>query len=177
MAGAIFYHRRAFFDQFSERFAVYMLDFLRKQKRNWGITILLGIIIVVFVAFYGGGKLGDPKAGEVAEVNGEIISQRDFGLHYERAIERYREMLKGSLTPEMIKGLNLKANLVEELIQKKLVLQEARSLGLTATDDDLANHLTKAPEFQIAGRFNKERYLHLLQANRLVPGQFEEEQR
>ena len=154
-----------------------MLDFLRKQKRNWGITILLGIIIVVFVAFYGGGKLGDPKQGEVAEVNGETISQREFALHYERAIERYREMLKGSLTQEMIKGLNLKSNLVEELIQKKLVLQEARTLGLTASDDDLANHLTKAPEFQIAGRFNKERYLHILQANRLVPGQFEEDQR
>ena len=40
------------------------------------------------------------------------------------------QMLKGSLTPEMIKGLNIKGNLLEELIQKKLVLQEARSLGL-----------------------------------------------
>ena len=29
---------------------------------------------------------------------------------------------------EMIKGLNLKGNLLEELIQKKLVLQEAHSL-------------------------------------------------
>jgi len=32
-------------------------------------------------------------------------------------------------------------------------------------------------EFQVAGRFNKERYLHLLRANRLTPGEFEEEQR
>ncbi len=47
-------------------------------------------------------------------------------------------MLKGSLTPDMIKGLNLKGNLLEELIQKKLVLQEARNLGLTATDEDFA---------------------------------------
>ena len=154
-----------------------MLDFLRKQKRNWGITILLGIIIVVFVAFYGGSQLGDPRTAEVAEVNGEIIGQREFALQYERAVQRYREMLKGSLTPEMIKGLNLRANLLEELIQRKLVIQEARSLGLTATDDDLANHLSKAPEFQIAGRFNKDRYLQILQANRLAPGQFEEDQR
>jgi peptidyl-prolyl cis-trans isomerase D len=154
-----------------------MLDFLRKQKRNWGITILLGIIIIVFVAFYGGSKYHDRATAEIAEVNGEIISQREFALQYERAVERYREILKGSLTREMIKGLNLRSNLIEELIQKKLVLQEARSLGLTATDDDLANHLGKAPEFQIAGRFSKDRYLQILQANRLVPGQFEEEQR
>src|SRR6266498_2539992 len=154
-----------------------MLDFLRKQKRNWGITILLGIIIIVFIAFYGGSKYRDSTTAEVAEVNGEIISQREFALQYERAVQRYREILKGSLTPEMIKGLNLKANLIEELIQKKLVLQEARSLGLLATDDDLADHLGKAPEFQIAGRFSKDHYLKILQANRLVPGQFEEEQR
>jgi peptidyl-prolyl cis-trans isomerase D len=154
-----------------------MLDFLRKQKRNWGITILLGIIIVVFVAFYGGSSYKDRATAEVAEINGEIISQREFALQYERAVQRYREMLKGSLTPEMIKGLNLRANLLEELIQRKLVIQEARNLGLTATDDDLANHLTKAPEFQIAGRFSKDRYLQILQANRLAPVQFEEEQR
>ncbi|MDP9131383.1 MAG: SurA N-terminal domain-containing protein, partial [Candidatus Binatota bacterium] len=92
-------------------------------------------------------------------------------------IERYREMLKGQLTEEMIKGLNLKGNIVENLVQKKLVLQEAQSLGLLATDDDVAHQLAKVPEFQVAGRFNKERYLQLLQANRLQPAQFEEDQR
>jgi peptidyl-prolyl cis-trans isomerase D len=177
LAGAIFYHRKTFFLPIWRKVLCHMLDFLRKQKRNWGITILLGIIIIVFVAFYGGSKYRDPATAEIAEVNGEIISQREFALQYERAVERYREILKGSLTREMIKGLNLRSNLVEELIQKKLVLQEARGLGLTATDDDLANHLGKAPEFQIAGRFSKDRYLQILQANRLVPGQFEEEQR
>lgn len=154
-----------------------MLDFLRKRKRNWIITFFLGLIILSFVVFYGAGKLHDPTNLQVAEINGEVISQRDFAVQYERAVDRYRQILKGSLTPEMIKGLNLKGNLLEELIQKKLMLQEARSLGLTATDDDLAEHLAQAPEFQIGGRFSKERYLQLLEANRLVPSQFEEEQR
>ncbi len=154
-----------------------MLDFLRKRKRNWIIILFLGVIIVSFALFYGGGKLGDQRSGEVAEINGEIISQREFALHYQRAVERYREMLKGSLTEEMIKGLNIKGSLIEELIQKKLVLQEARSLGLMASDDDVANQLTKVPEFQVAGRFNKEQYLRILQANRLFPAQFEEDQR
>ncbi|MSP37025.1 MAG: hypothetical protein EXR70_00865 [Deltaproteobacteria bacterium] len=154
-----------------------MLDFLRKRKRNWLIIFFLGVIIVVFALFVGSGKFNDKGSIEVAEVNGEIISQREFAAHYQRAVERYREMLKGQLTEEMIKGLNLKGNLIEELIQKKLILQEARSLGLTASDDDIANQIAKAPEFQIAGRFNKERYLQILQANRLLPGQFEEDQR
>ena len=154
-----------------------MLDFLRKRKRNWVIILFLGAIIVSFALFVGSGKFRDPARADVAEINGEPITQREFALQYEREVQRYRELLKGSLTPEMVKGLNIKGNLIESLIQKKLVLQEARRLGLTATDDDLANHLAQAPEFQIGGRFSKERYLQLLQANRLLPGQFEEDQR
>ena len=154
-----------------------MLDFLRKRKRNWVIILFLGAIIVSFALFVGSGKIRDPAGADVAEINGEPITQREFALHYEREVQRYRELLKGSLTPEMVKGLNIKGNLIESLIQKKLVLQEARRLGLGATDDDLANHLAQAPEFQIGGRFSKERYLQLLQANRLLPAQFEEEQR
>ena len=154
-----------------------MLDFLRKRKRNWVIIRSLGAIIVSFSLFVGSGNYGDRLVGEVATINGETISQREFSLHYEREIQRYRDLLKGSLTPDMLKGLNIKGNLVESLIQKKLLLQEARSLGLTASDDDLANQVARAPEFQIGGRFSKERYLQVLQANRLLPAQFEEEQR
>ena len=154
-----------------------MLDFLRKRKRNWVIIFFLGVIIVSFSLFVGSGKFGGSSGAEVAEINGETISQREFATQYEREVQRYRDLLKGSLTQEMLKGLNIKGNLVETLIQKKLVLQEARSLGLTPTDDDLADHLAKVSEFQVGGRFNKDRYLQLLQANRLSPAEFEEDQR
>jgi peptidyl-prolyl cis-trans isomerase D len=154
-----------------------MLDFLRKRKRNWVIILFLGVIVVTFALFVGSGDMGGRVGTPVAEVNGEAISQREFALQYERELQRYRELLKGALTPDMLKGLNIKANLIETLIQRKLVLQEARNLGLTATDDELADAITKVPEFQIGGRFSKERYLQVLQANRLVPAQFEEEQR
>ena len=154
-----------------------MLDYLRKKKRSWIITFLLGLIIVVFIAFYGGSKFQDSKLQDVADVNGEPITQVEFNQRYERAVDRYRDMLKGSLTPEMLKSLNLKGTLLEDMIQKKLALQEARRMGLTAGDDELAEVISRVPEFQVMGRFNKERYLMLLRANRLSPEQFEEDQR
>src|SRR5262249_10783070 len=104
-------------------------------------------------------------------------TQREFAEQYQRTVDRYRDMLKGSLTPEMLKSLNIKGTLLEQLIQKKLVLQEAQRLGLTASDEELAGIIERVPDFQVAGRFNKERYLQLLRANRLAPESFEEEQR
>lgn len=154
-----------------------MLDVLRKRKRSWIIIFLLGLIIVVFIAFYGGNKLRDTSLQDIAEVNGEVITQREFAMHYQKALERYRELLKGSLTPEVEKSLNIRGTLLEELIQRRLVLQEARQLGLAANDEDLMTAIAQVPDFQVNGRFNKERYLQLLRANRISPGQFEDEQR
>ncbi|MET0643412.1 MAG: SurA N-terminal domain-containing protein [Candidatus Binatia bacterium] len=154
-----------------------MLDVLRKRKRSWIIIFLLGLIIVVFIAFYGGNKFRDPSSLDIAEVNGEVITQREFALHYQKELERYREMFKGSLTPELEKNLNLRGSLLEQLIEKRLVLQEARHLGLAATDEDLMTAIAQVPDFQVNGRFNKDRYLQLLRASRINPGQFEDEQR
>jgi peptidyl-prolyl cis-trans isomerase D len=154
-----------------------MLDILRKRKRSWLILIPLGIIIVTFVLFYGGQGSQDPGVENIAEVNGEVIGQQEFALQYQRMLQRYREIFKDSLTPELIRNLNLKSVVLEELIQKRLLLQEARKLGLAATDENLMTTIAQITEFHVNGRFNKERYVQLLRANQLTPGQFESEQR
>jgi peptidyl-prolyl cis-trans isomerase D len=154
-----------------------MLDFLRKRKRSWIIVFFLFVIIIVFIAFYGGNTRQDAGFQDVAEINGEVISQREFALHYQRLLERYREAFKGSMTPDLAKNLNLKNHLLEELIVQKLMFQEARAMGLTVSDNELVQQLAQVPEFQVNGRFNKERYLQLLRANRISPAQFEDEQR
>src|SRR5512134_1609659 len=105
-----------------------MLDFLRKRKRSWIITFLLGLIIIVFIAFYGGSNYQSQGVPDVAEVNGEVIGEREFALRYQKTLERYRELLKGSLTPEMLKSLNLKSAVLEEMIRNRLALREARAL-------------------------------------------------
>ena len=57
-----------------------MLDFLRKRKRSWVVTFLLGLVVVVFVLFYGGRYAREPGTEKVAEINGETISQSEFGI-------------------------------------------------------------------------------------------------
>ncbi len=154
-----------------------MLDFLRKRKRSWVVTFLLGLVVVVFVLFYGGRYAREPGTEKVAEINGETISQSEFGIYYQRLIDVYRNLFKGSLTQEAIKNLKLKSTVMEELIQRHLLLQETRRLGLEVTDEELMDAIGRMPEFQVDGRFSKNRYLQILRANRLSPGQFEEERR
>ena len=155
-----------------------MLDVLRKRKRSWVIIFLVGIIVVVFILFYGGGaNINKPGLENVAKVNGEAISPREFEVRYQRLIEFYRDLFKGKLTRETIRGLNLRSAVLEELIQKHLLLQEARRLGLEMADEELMDAIARIPNFQVNGRFSKSRYMQALRSSRLTPGQFEIEQR
>ena len=62
-----------------------MLDILRKRKRSWVSVFFVGIIVLVFALFYGGGSnLNQQRLENVATVNGEGISQRELELQYER---------------------------------------------------------------------------------------------
>ncbi|MEK7209864.1 MAG: SurA N-terminal domain-containing protein, partial [Candidatus Binatota bacterium] len=105
------------------------------------------------------------------------VSQREFAIHYQRLIEFYRGLFKGALTPETIKSLNLKSAIIEELIQKHLLLQEARRLGLEVSDEELMDAIERIPDFQVNGRFSKNRYLQALRSNQLTTAQFEIERR
>lgn len=154
-----------------------MLDVLRKKKRSWVVSLLLFIIVIVFIAFYGGRNAGDAGAEKVAEVNGETINQRDFASQYQKALDLYRSMMKGELSPEAMKSLKLKTKVMDDMVDRRLLVQEGRRLGLTVSDDELMNAIGRAPQFQIEGRFSKNRYLQVLGANRIAATQFEDEQR
>ncbi|OGQ83497.1 MAG: hypothetical protein A3F90_03125 [Deltaproteobacteria bacterium RIFCSPLOWO2_12_FULL_60_19] len=152
-----------------------MLDFLRKRKRSWVVIFLLLLVIVVFVLFYGGRSLNEQAADEAMQINGETISRREFLLHFQRVIEQQRELFKGALTEQLIRDLKLKNRVLEELIQRRLLLQETRRLELEATEEELSEAIARMPEFQVNGQFSKNRYLQVMRQSRIAPGQFEAE--
>lgn len=177
MEESIIYHEKVCRRTNSGKVIQPMLDFLRKRRRSWVITLFLAIIVLVFVLWGVGSSLKDPKLESVAEVNGEIVSQREFAIHYQRLIEFYRGLFKGALSPETIKSLNLRSAIIEELIQKHLLLQEARRLGLEVSDEELMDAIERILDFQVNGRFSKNRYLQALRSNQLTTAQFEIERR
>jgi peptidyl-prolyl cis-trans isomerase D len=154
-----------------------MLDVLRKRKRSWIIIFFLGLIVFTFVLYFGGRVYKEPGLESVAKVNGEVVSQREFALEYERLVDLYRETNKGTLTPEMMRSLNFKGMLLEQMIQRRLLLQEVRRLGLGASDEEVMQSIANVPGFQIDGRFSKNRYVQVLRTKRLSPAQFEAEYR
>ncbi|HNT56453.1 MAG TPA: SurA N-terminal domain-containing protein, partial [Syntrophales bacterium] len=83
-----------------------MLTFMRKHAKNWMMKAVLGIIIVVFVFYFGSLQSGR-QAEVVAMVGDRAITYNDYRQAYDNLLNYYREQFQGALTDDILKSLNL----------------------------------------------------------------------
>ena len=153
-----------------------MLDLMRKHAKNWVMKLLLGIIIVVFVFYFGSLRDRD-HADTIAIFDGKAISNADFQREYQNLIEVYRSRFAGNLTEEMIKGLRLKEQATDNLIRQAIILAKADELNIRVSDEELKNFILAYPAFQRNGVFNQQVYEETLRLNKMTPENFENIQR
>jgi peptidyl-prolyl cis-trans isomerase D len=145
---------------------------MRKQTRSWFVYIAFGIIIVVFVFFYGWRGDQEQNDATVAVVNGEKLTRRQYEQAYENLLMFRRNLAENrSLNDEEIKQLRRQA--LDDIIERTVMLQEAARLGITVGLDEVRRQIADTPAFQRDGRFDKDIYLRQLAANRMSPGDYE----
>ena len=154
-----------------------MLDVLRKRKRSWLVLLLLGVGVLAFVMVGVGPQGGQQQVVTIAEVNGDQITYTELESQYYRMLQTYRQLAGGRLSPADIEALNLRGQLLEELIQQRLLLQAAHDLGLKVTDSELADGIARHPAFQAGGGFDRNAYRLALRGQGLTPAEFETQQR
>jgi peptidyl-prolyl cis-trans isomerase D len=143
-----------------------MLDSLRAHKRGLLTWIIVGGIGLMFAISFGPGSLTRGNAGGcsggqsvyAAKVNGKTIQPNE----YERAYQQYYNLLAGqlggSLPRELASQLGIEQRALDLVIDRELVVQEARSRGLDVTDQELAAALQSDPGFQTNGAFDRDLY-------------------
>jgi peptidyl-prolyl cis-trans isomerase D len=140
------------------------------------IKVVLGVIVVVFV-FWGVGSYRSGKGNRIAVVNGEAIALEEYRGTYEQLLEQYRRQFGSALDQKLLKTLNLKEQALNQLIDRRLLLQAADRLNLHVTDQAVAEAIQSIEAFQENGRFVPQRYQRLLSMNRMTPEIFEENMR
>lgn len=153
-----------------------MLDLMRKHAKNWLMKTILGIIIIVFI-FYFGSMGGRERANRIAMIDGKPIVYADFQREYQNLVEMYRQRFGQGLTDEMLKSLNLKQQALDNLINQAVVMKKAEALNVKVTDEDVKTRILTYPGFQRNGAFDQRIYEQTLRANKMTPEEFEEMQR
>jgi peptidyl-prolyl cis-trans isomerase D len=153
-----------------------MLNVMRKYAGSWMIKVILTAIVIVFV-FWGVGSFKSRKDTQVANVNGEVITIEEYQKAYNNIVENYRRQYGSRVNEQMLEQLQLGRQTVDQLVNKKLLLQESGKLGFQVTDEELSEQIMTNPAFLNGGTFNKRQYDLLLRQNRLSPEEFEHSMR
>ena len=149
---------------------------MRKHATSWLIKVALFAIVIVFI-FWGGYSYTEKKASRVAAVNGSYISMLEFQSMYNNLVEQMRRQFGKQFSPELAETLNLKRQALDQLINRRLLLAEAKMLELDVSREELQNAIISYPAFQTNGRFDQQRYQQILRLNKLTPQEFEASQR
>lgn len=149
-----------------------MLEQMRKHM-NWIMWTILVLVIVSFLFF--GIYPSDRGQGMAAKVNGEVITGSELNRVYRNMLETYRQIFKDQFNDNLAKSLRGQA--LRDLIQNRLLIQEARIIGLAASDQEVQASIMSIPAFAQQGRFDKAAYERYLDYINMKPSAFEENQR
>jgi len=153
-----------------------MLDLMRKHAKNWLVKILLGIIIVVFIFYFGSTRWRE-KSEAIAIIDGRVIPYVEFHKRYQNLVDAYRQQYKGALTDDILKGLNLKQQAYDGINNQAVILQKAKDLGIEVSEEEIKGSILSTPAFQRDGVFDERIYNQLLRQNKMTPADFEDSQR
>lgn len=149
-----------------------MLDPIRQNARSWGIKIVFGIIILVFI-FWGVGSFRSQKSSVVGYVNDTPVSVTEYRQALERATEQLRSRFP-DLNAEMLKQLGLRRQVFSQLVDAELVRQKAKDMGMSVSDEEVRDVIKTTPAFlSDSGGFDYELYRRLLRANGMTEAGYE----
>ena len=154
-----------------------MLRVLREHASSWMLKGILILVAVTFISWGGYSFFREKKMTYVAKVNDTTIDWREYNDAFQNAVKQYRDALGPSFSEKMIEELGLKDKILDGLIDKILILQEAKRLGFSIPDDELRAGIESIPAFQINGQFDRRNYERFLRVNRMTPDEFEQSQR
>ena len=146
---------------------------MRERGQGFGTKVIIGLIIIAFACF-GLGSITTflTPVARVASVNGDDVTASEM----EVAVERSRRMLMGQgMTPESLDEDELRANVLQSLITRKLLSQVVNELSLTASDASLDQSLMQTEVFQVSGSFDPNQYRLVLASAGYDPVTYREE--
>jgi peptidyl-prolyl cis-trans isomerase D len=146
---------------------------------KWTLWAVVIVFILGFVYFSGSSpNPGDRASQVVARIGSDEITGAEFERTYQARLESYRQQYRGSLTPEMLRYLDLPRQVLDGMISRRLELEQARRLKLSVGNDEVARAVMAYPAFQQDSRFiGREKYVQLLFRYGYTPERFEEELR
>jgi thiol-disulfide isomerase/thioredoxin len=108
---------------------------MKKNTKRWLIGLCIGLLCLGLLAGYQVTRPDGGGLGAVAVVNGEEIAREEFERQLDQVKAYYEQ--QGSPFPEGEGLAQFKQQIVDQLVQQTMLIQEADSRGITATEEEI----------------------------------------
>ena len=136
-----------------------MLKSMRESfhKLKWILIAVVAAFVFGFVFLdmgLSGALSGDTdNQAFAARVNGETISYNDFNRALKNYEDVYKQMYGEQWNPQMAQQMGLPRQVLNSLVDRALLAQEAGRMNLDATPEEVRKKLLSMPTFMQDGKF------------------------
>lgn len=148
-----------------------MLNVFRDNLKHlkWILVIVIAVFVLfIFTDFGGFAPDGGTGTASAATVGDDTVTVEEFRRLYTRVEGQYRESFGDQFSPEVAKQMRLPIQVLDQLVNQKILLEEARRLGLEVSDEEMRELILSLPAFKdpTTNQFiGQESYEQLLLAN------------
>ncbi|PVZ87335.1 peptidylprolyl isomerase [Serratia sp. S1B] len=157
-----------------------MMDNLRAAANHVVLKIILALIILSFVLTGVGNYLIGGSSDYAAKVNSQVIERGQLEQAFQSERNRMQQQL-GDQFSELAGNegymRQLRHQVLMQLIDKTLLDQYAKKLGLTVSDEQVKEAIRKEPYFQTDGQFDNDKYLALINRSGFSPESYAQSMR
>jgi peptidyl-prolyl cis-trans isomerase D len=151
-----------------------MLDFFRRRQSSfkWVWVILIFIFSVTLITLYiPFDEVGNISlTNDVASVGSQTVSAKEF----QSAYHNYMSRMSGQISPEMLKAFRFERQIMDSLVMRRVITEEAKRVGLNVSPEEVAQKILENPVFQQSGNFiGHAQYQMILAQNNLTVDEFE----
>jgi peptidyl-prolyl cis-trans isomerase D len=149
-----------------------MYDLIQKHRRT--IQVLLFLFLIPPFVFFGVDRMDRPAGAEtVASIGDYRVTQQEFARALRERQEAIQRLTGGRAGPDLLDSAELRAEVLEALIRRHLLIGRALRAGMTVSDVHLQNVISELPAFQNDGKFSFDLYQQYLRSQGMTPVMFE----
>jgi len=155
-----------------------MMEALRKGAGTWIAKIFIALLVLSFAVWGIADIFGGYGSKTVATVGDTEISTVEYQNEFQRELRAISTRLGRNVTIADAREMGIDGQVILRLIGDAALESQAKLLGLGVTGKAVGARLMRQAAFQdSSGKFDRERFYRLLQANNLSEQAFMERQR
>jgi len=152
-----------------------MLQDIRDKSQGIVVKIIVGFIVVTFALFGVDALVNSFTSSDtVAEVDGVEITRTQVLQGAETQRRQLISLMGGQINPALLEDNLLQRRALDELIQRAVLANQAKELGLGVSDAQVDAYLLQAEQFQTNGQFDQNKYLNFIRSLSFTPLAFKE---